>query len=71
MDKSKWVAVAMLAILKAGGTVVPLGRQYPVTSIEGIMRETAATIMMVDKEQVERLAGRAQHMVTVDAELLG
>jgi non-ribosomal peptide synthetase component F len=71
MDKSKWAVVAMLATLRAGGAVVPLGRQDPVTRLEGIIHETAATVMMVDKEQIERLAGWAQHMVIVDAELLG
>ncbi|KAF3389814.1 Nonribosomal peptide synthetase dtxS1 [Talaromyces pinophilus] len=70
MDKSKWAVVAMLAILKAGGAVVPLGTQYPVARIEGIMRDTAATIVLVDAGMAERLAGQAPHLVTVDTALL-
>ncbi|KAI7974044.1 hypothetical protein EIK77_005257, partial [Talaromyces pinophilus] len=70
MDKSKWAVVAMLAILKAGGAVVPLGTQHPITRIEGVMRDTAATIILVDAGMAERLAGQAPHLVTVDTALL-
>jgi amino acid adenylation domain-containing protein/non-ribosomal peptide synthase protein (TIGR01720 family) len=70
MDKSKWAVVAMLAILKAGGAVVPLGTQHPIARIEGVMRDTAATVMLVDAGQAERLAGQALHLVTIDTALL-
>ncbi|KAI7970324.1 hypothetical protein EIK77_000321, partial [Talaromyces pinophilus] len=70
MDKSKWAIVAILAILKAGGAVVPLGTQHPVVRIEGIIRDTTATVILVDAEQAERLAGKAPHLITVDTALI-
>ncbi|KAH8589459.1 putative nonribosomal peptide synthetase [Bisporella sp. PMI_857] len=57
MDKSKWVPVAMLAILQAGAVVVPLGVSHPLTRIDGILKDTAAEIVLVDAGQAERLAG--------------
>lgn len=61
MDKSKWTAVAMLAILRAGGAVVPLGVQHPLARIEGIVRDTAAPVVLVDRGHEERLAGLAAY----------
>ncbi|KAL4815804.1 hypothetical protein BDW67DRAFT_185523 [Aspergillus spinulosporus] len=62
MDKSKLGVVAMLAILRAGGAVVPLGVQHPQARIEGILKETSALVMLVDRAQERRLAALAAHM---------
>ncbi|KAF2257728.1 acetyl-CoA synthetase-like protein [Lojkania enalia] len=59
MDKSKWAVVAMLAILRAGGAVVPLGVQHPVARIEGIVKDTAAPLVLVDRSHEQRLAALA------------
>ncbi|KAF2158435.1 hypothetical protein M409DRAFT_61661 [Zasmidium cellare ATCC 36951] len=61
MDKSKWAVVAMIAILRAGGAVVPLGVQHPVARIEGILQDTSAPLVLVDGEHKLRLAALASH----------
>lgn len=55
MDKSKWAVVAMLAILRAGGAVVPLGVSHPLVRIESILKDTAAPFIIVDEAQERRL----------------
>ncbi|KAL6886034.1 hypothetical protein GGI43DRAFT_418555 [Trichoderma evansii] len=69
MDKSKLGVVAMLAILRAGGAVVPLGVQHPVARIEGIVNETAAPIVLVDRAHEQRLSKLAAHtnLLAVDS----
>ncbi|KAH7371925.1 hypothetical protein BKA66DRAFT_590359 [Pyrenochaeta sp. MPI-SDFR-AT-0127] len=66
MDKSRWSAVSMLAILQAGGTVVPLGTQHPRTRLEGIVNDTDMTIIIVDSTQMRRLEGIVPSLVTVN-----
>ena len=65
MDKSKWAVAAMLAILRAGGAVVPLGVGHPLARIEGIVKDTAAPLVLVDHSHEQRLAA-----LTVHAQLL-
>ncbi|KAL4815803.1 hypothetical protein BDW67DRAFT_185522 [Aspergillus spinulosporus] len=61
MDKSKLAVVAMLAVLRAGGAVVPLGVQHPLAYIEGILKDTAAPIVLVDRGHEQRLAALSSH----------
>ncbi|RFU79721.1 hc-toxin synthetase [Trichoderma arundinaceum] len=56
MSKSKWAIAAMLGILKSGGAVVPLGVQEPLPRIESIMQNTGMDLIVVDTEQISRLA---------------
>jgi non-ribosomal peptide synthetase component F len=56
MDKSRWAVVAVLAILRAGGVVVPLGIQQPLLRVEGIIQETSSPLILVDRSQEHRLA---------------
>lgn len=67
MDKSKYAIIAMLAILQAGGVVVPLGVSHSLTRIEVILKDTAARIVLVDKGQAHRLAQLAKGPVRLVA----
>ncbi|KAF2022889.1 amino acid adenylation, partial [Setomelanomma holmii] len=69
MDKSKWGVVAMLAILRAGGAVVPLGVQHPLSRIQGIVNDTAAPLVLVDRSHEQRLAELTAltQLLTVDS----
>ncbi|KAF2022473.1 acetyl-CoA synthetase-like protein, partial [Setomelanomma holmii] len=69
MDKSKWGVVAMLAILRAGGAVVPLGVQHPLSRIQGIVNDTAAPLVLVDRSHEQRLAELTAHtqLLAVDS----
>ncbi|KUL87425.1 hypothetical protein ZTR_04651 [Talaromyces verruculosus] len=66
MNKSKWAAVAMLAILHSGGGVLTLGVQHPISRIQDILVDTAATILLTDREQAERLHNIAQSTIIID-----
>jgi amino acid adenylation domain-containing protein/non-ribosomal peptide synthase protein (TIGR01720 family) len=60
MDKSRWAVVAVLAILRAGGVVVPLGIQQPLLRIEGIIQETSSPLILVDRSQEHRLTSLSE-----------
>lgn len=66
MNKFKWAAVAMFAILHSGGGVLPLGVQHPISRIQDILVDTAATILLTDREQAERLQNIAQSTIIID-----
>jgi amino acid adenylation domain-containing protein len=70
MDKSIWVPVAMLAVLKAGGVVLPLGTQQPLARVQTVLQDTKSNIVLVDTEQMERLANPSLRLIKVDRELL-
>ncbi|KAL8927186.1 MAG: hypothetical protein Q9172_001446 [Xanthocarpia lactea] len=56
MDKSKLAVVAMLAILQAGGAVIPLGTGYPLKRTKGIVQDANSNIILVDQSQADSLA---------------
>jgi len=67
MAKSRWVVVAMLAILRAGATVVPLGIQLPLARLEGIMRDAEIRFVLADEQQTARLASYEDtHVFTIN-----
>lgn len=55
MDKSRWSAVSALAILKAGGVVLPLATQQPLARLRIVLDDTRASIVLVDVGQKLRL----------------
>nr|BAN91486.1 putative FR901379 nonribosomal peptide synthase like protein [Tolypocladium parasiticum] len=70
MEKSKWAVVAMLAVMYAGGVVVPLGVAHPLTRIRSILADSASSVMLVDATQRERLADVHATLINVDAKLI-
>ncbi|KAL4793121.1 hypothetical protein BDV19DRAFT_400169 [Aspergillus venezuelensis] len=73
MDKSKYTIISMLAVLLAGGIVVPLGVSHPRARVQGLLTDTAAVALLVDAKHGERLANlELEHTVTVtvDEQLL-
>jgi amino acid adenylation domain-containing protein len=47
-DKSSWVIVAMLAILKAGGACTHLGTSFPVSRMRSITQSCGAGLLLCD-----------------------
>lgn len=70
MDKSVWTPVAMLAILKAGGVVVPLGNQHPLIRIQTIAHNANISILMTDRVHAKRLEGIATHTIILHTNYL-
>ncbi|GKU04429.1 unnamed protein product [Fusarium langsethiae] len=56
LDKSKLVPVVMLAILQAGGTVVPIGTEEPIARIQAIVDDSAPIAIIGDVRQGNRLS---------------
>ncbi|KAL4748184.1 hypothetical protein BDW72DRAFT_196020 [Aspergillus terricola var. indicus] len=54
-DKSMWTVVSMIAVLKSGGVIVPLGVQLPVQRLRHILNETAAPVVLTMDKHASKL----------------
>lgn len=52
-EKSKWVAVAMLAVIKAGGAFILLDPSHPIQRLQAICQETQASVVVCSEAQVD------------------
>jgi len=52
-EKSMWMVVAMLAVLKAGGAFVPLDPDHPRSRHEEIFRQTKAQVVLASENFLE------------------
>ncbi|RDW67401.1 Non-ribosomal peptide synthetase [Aspergillus mulundensis] len=67
-DKSLWTVVSMLATLKAGGVIVPLGVQLPVQRLQHILNETATPVVLTIQKHISKFQGiTSANILTVDA----
>lgn len=55
-EKSVWMVVAVLGILKAGGALVPIDPSQPQARAQEIVRETRANVAVVSTSQASRFA---------------
>ncbi|KAL9079438.1 MAG: hypothetical protein Q9157_001692 [Trypethelium eluteriae] len=69
-DKSKWNVVAMLAVLKAGAAFVPFDPAHPKNRLESLARKVGAQTLLCSVKHAEALAGVAENIVPVDANLM-
>jgi amino acid adenylation domain-containing protein/non-ribosomal peptide synthase protein (TIGR01720 family) len=71
-EKSRWALVSMLAILKAGGVVVPIGTQQPMQRVLTILDHTCtgATLMLADAQHTSAFNNLLPDVLTVDQTLL-
>ncbi|KAI9367631.1 hypothetical protein BJX61DRAFT_547301 [Aspergillus egyptiacus] len=65
-DKSKWAVVSQLAILKAGGCVVPLGTKQPMGRTTLILKDLEATIVLTTEKYASRFRELVPHVVVID-----
>ncbi|KAJ5766301.1 uncharacterized protein N7511_003917 [Penicillium nucicola] len=56
-EKSKWMVVSVLAVLKAGGACVGLCNSHPDSYVKGILEQTGAGIILCSPSQAHRLQG--------------
>ncbi len=64
-DKSKWAIVSILAVLKAGGAVVPISAG-PVQRVQKILRDVQASVVLTSPRYVPRFQGATAHVLAVD-----
>lgn len=67
-DKSSWALISMLAVIKAGGAIVPIGVQHPIQRVRSILQDIGAHMMLVGKNYGDRFQGLVQTF-TVDGAL--
>ncbi len=53
LDRSEWVAAALVGILKAGGAYVPLDPSYPRQRMEYILRQTGCRVILTEAKYLE------------------
>ena len=69
-EKSKWNVVAMLAVLKAGGTYTQLNPSSPRSMIEGILEDLGAFTVVCSTQHASLLAGVAQNVLALDGDFI-
>lgn len=70
LNKSRWATVAMLGILRAGATVVPLGIGQPIRRIDTILKTIDPLLVLADAEQAARLEPLGRFTVVLDDSFL-
>ena len=69
-DKSKWVVVAMLAVLKAGRAFTLIDPTVPPARMEQICRQTSATFALTVKNHIEAMGAHVSCCLCLDDGLL-
>jgi amino acid adenylation domain-containing protein len=68
-EKTQWAVVTYLAVLKAGGTIVPINHQHPRQRVEGLITNIKSKIILTSQE-IERFRDVVPHVLNVNQELL-
>ncbi|KAF4429611.1 non-ribosomal peptide synthetase [Fusarium acutatum] len=68
-DKSKWVVVSMLAILKAGGIFVPLDPSQPLLRLQSLAQKVEAKTVLCSPQHQRMLESVAEELIPVDEQL--
>lgn len=66
MDKSRWALVAEIAVLMAGGAIVPFDPSHPVTRQAEIIKDTNAKTLLCSPGYESRFSSLVKLVITVD-----
>jgi amino acid adenylation domain-containing protein/non-ribosomal peptide synthase protein (TIGR01720 family) len=55
MDRSEYMLIAILSILKAGGTYVPIDTSYPDERVKYILEDTKSRVVLANDKYVQRI----------------
>jgi amino acid adenylation domain-containing protein/non-ribosomal peptide synthase protein (TIGR01720 family) len=69
MDRGVWTTVSMLAILMAGGAVIPFDPAHPHARHEDITRDCRATVVLSSAKYQDRFANNSVSVIIVDEDL--
>jgi len=64
-EKSLWVVVATLAVLKAGAAFVPLDHMYPIERLKAILEDTKSTFVITSEKNADLFHGLVSNVVVV------
>ncbi|WP_432021789.1 amino acid adenylation domain-containing protein [Streptomyces parvus] len=70
LERSPELAVAVLAVLKAGGTYVPLHEAFPAERLEWVMADTRSRVLLTDRAMLSRRFDHDATVVVLDDEPL-
>jgi amino acid adenylation domain-containing protein len=68
LERSLDMIVGLLAILKAGGTYVPLDPEYPIERLAFMVEESNVVILLTDENLEQALPSAGAHVICLDAE---
>jgi amino acid adenylation domain-containing protein len=63
INRSEWMIIAILGILKSGAAYVPIDPEYPEERIE-YMKEDSACKMLIDEEIIEQFLNQKENFAT-------
>ncbi|KAL5354954.1 hypothetical protein BJX96DRAFT_181049 [Aspergillus floccosus] len=69
-EKSLWAVVALLSVLKAGGTFVPVSPSYPPSRLKAIIDATGSNIILTSKELASGLRSSGLQVIPFDDSLV-
>lgn len=67
MDKSIDLVITIMAILKAGGTYLPLDPDYPEQRLDYMIENSSAEFLMIDKCYVDKFKKNIKKIIVTDA----
>ncbi|MFE1049497.1 amino acid adenylation domain-containing protein [Streptomyces olivaceus] len=70
LERSPELVVAILAVLKAGGTYVPLHEAFPAERLEWVMADTGSSVLLTDRAMLGRRFDHDATVVVLDDESL-
>ncbi|KAH6623991.1 hypothetical protein B0J18DRAFT_409502 [Chaetomium sp. MPI-SDFR-AT-0129] len=70
LDKTSWTTIAMLAVLKAGGGVVPLDASHPASALEGKVEDAGANVVVASEARAGMFINMVPSVVAVGSALL-
>ena len=69
LERSPELVISLLAILKAGGTYVPLEASYPEERLQFMLKDTGTQIVITGRKHLKVL-GQSQAQLVVVEELM-
>lgn len=69
-DKSAWTTISMLAVLKAGGGVVPLDATHPASALEGKVVDAGAHVVVASEARAMLFEAMVPYVVVVGPALM-
>jgi amino acid adenylation domain-containing protein len=65
-EKSCWYPVALLGVLKAGGSFVPLDPSHPIQRLEEIYRAVQGRVVIATKATADKVRGFGDKIILID-----
>jgi non-ribosomal peptide synthetase component F len=65
-EKSAWVVVSMIAVLKAGGAFVPLDPSHPQSRLKKLVDDVRAKVVLCSPHHQEKISGTVEKVFIVD-----